>query len=88
MKKLKRKSQIKVSALIEQSVSFTDLERAWLILNLHIQQKQLSKYQPCEIENCTLMDIRKGLIVGSGKCPHCHGFIGRADKYTTYEMEL
>ena len=85
MEKLKNKSRAKVDAFVDSCEEFTDLQRAWAIFGLLHQQKKLSKYEPCEKDNCTLIDIRKGLIVGSGICVHCHGWVGRADGYAELE---
>jgi hypothetical protein len=81
MEKLKSKSKAKVDAITDSCEELKDSERAWLIFNLLRQQKRLSTYKPCTKENCTLIDIRKGLIVGSNICPKCFGYIGRADGY-------
>ena len=81
MEKLKNKSRAKVDAFVDSCEEFTDLQRAWIIFGLLHQQKRLSKYEPCAKENCTLIDLRKGLIVGSGICVKCGYFMGRADNY-------
>jgi hypothetical protein len=81
MEKLKNKQKAIVDAITDSCEELTELQRAWLVFNLMRQQRRLSTYKTCEKDNCTLIDLRKGLIVGSSVCPKCFGHLGRADGY-------
>lgn len=58
----------------------TPKQRKHLIVELLIQQRTLSDHTPIDRDDCTLIDLKNGLIVGSGICPQCRGWIGRADE--------
>lgn len=52
-----------------------------LLLKLLRQQNRLSQEEPAHTDNCSLIDLRTGKIVGSGICPKCRGWVGRAEQY-------
>lgn len=43
------------------------------------RKKYRGKIKNYEREQCSLIDVKRGLIVGSGICPHCNGWMGRAE---------
>jgi hypothetical protein len=45
------------------------------------RKKYKGKRKDYDRDMCSLIDIKKGLIVGSGICPSCSGWVGRADAY-------
>jgi len=45
------------------------------------RRKYKGKRKDYDRDMCSLIDLQKGLIVGSGICGHCHGFMGRAEMY-------
>lgn len=49
---------------------------------MRIQRKKYKgKRQNYNKDMCSLIDLKTGLIVGSGICGRCHGFMGRAEFY-------
>ena len=50
---------------------------------VHILMLQRKKYkgrrQLYNKDKCVLIDLKTGVIAGSGICPHCHGWIGRTE---------
>lgn len=81
MKPLRIKHQAIVGAITDNCEDLTTNQRAWLIFELLRQQKRKSGSVKPNRDYCTLIDIRNGHIAGSGTCPHCNGWIGRADGY-------
>jgi hypothetical protein len=45
------------------------------------RRKYKGKRKDYDRDMCSLIDLQKGLIVGSGICPACRGWLGRADAY-------
>jgi hypothetical protein len=80
-----KKEKAKIQATLDMWEDGTLSGRRELILGLMRQQKRLSNYQIINKDNCTLIDLEKGLIVGSGICPICTSFMGRADGYTVFD---
>lgn len=57
-----------------------------LIFELMLSRKRFLELHPqysatCDRDDTTLIDLKNMRIVGSGICPHCHGWIGRNDDY-------
>lgn len=59
-----------------------DMGASELVILLTKQRKKYKgKRKNYDRNSCSLIDLKKGLIVGSGICGHCHGWVGRADIY-------
>ncbi len=71
----------KITATVDMCEELTPKARQDLILKLLRQQKRLAENEPIDRDNCTLIDLQRGVIVGSGICPECRGWIGRAPDY-------
>lgn len=65
--------------LLKKAESLDIEDRRILIVNLLAQQRRISGKEKDEFvrEYCTLIDLSTGIVVGSGICPHCNGWIGR-----------
>jgi len=67
--------------ILEQTKEYDSEDRRRLIVDLLRQQRHSGVKSDVAIEFCTLIDLANGVIIGSGVCPQCHGFLGRQDDY-------
>jgi hypothetical protein len=74
---MNKKELTKIQATVDMCEELSSAGRQELIMQLLRQQKRLSNYENKDLENCTLIDLRKGIIVGSSICPTCMGWRGR-----------
>jgi hypothetical protein len=81
---MKQNELANTDAIADMCEGLSSKGRQELILKLLRQQGRLSDYSNKELENCTLVDLRKGIIVGSSVCPTCHGWLGRDVDYLEY----
>jgi hypothetical protein len=84
IKILRKKTSEERSAIILKALLPKDKEeRRVLIVNLLAQQrkKYKGKKQNYIRDFTTLIDLSTGLIVGSGVCPACKGWLGRAEHH-------
>lgn len=74
---------MKNTDILKITNKYSKEDRRLLIISLLQQQrkKYRGKRKDYIRDFCSLIDLQNGLIVGSGICPHCTGWIGRADSY-------
>lgn len=78
-----------MNEITKKTKSYDVEERALLIVDLCMQQRKawekngnkIAYADLWEWKEWTLINLRSGLIKGSNKCPHCDGFLGRADEF-------
>jgi len=59
-----------------------DMAASELVVLFRIQRKKYKGLRKdYDRDACSLIDLKNGLIVGSGICPDCRGWLGRADTY-------
>ena len=72
----------KITKITKETKEFDTEDRRLLIVDLLRQQRQSFKGEREDFiqEHCTLIDLSTGVIVGSGICGECNGFMGRLDQ--------
>jgi hypothetical protein len=78
---MNKRELAKIDAIADMCEELKPEGRQNLLLKLLRQQKRLAVSEPIDKDNCSLIDLRRGAIVGSGICPECRGWIGRAPDY-------
>jgi hypothetical protein len=78
---MNKKQKAQNNAIIDMSEELTCEQRQDVILNLLRQQKRYGENEPADVDNCTLIDLKKGVIAGSGICPVCNYWVARGDDY-------
>lgn len=75
--------------ILEKTIGYDPEKRKDLIVGLLAQQRECWENNDNKIayadlwnhDEWTLLNLRNGLIKGSNLCPHCDGFLGRADEF-------
>lgn len=70
----------KTKEFIAMATELTVEERTRVIIELLREQRRISDSEPSK-KNLTLIDLKRGVIAGSERCPICEGFLGRSPEY-------
>lgn len=71
----------KITKITDQIHDWDSEDRRLLLIAILTQQRSTFKGNKNDYirEHCTLIDLSTGLLVGSGICPKCNGWLGRMD---------